>query len=439
MACLRRLRIRPRAGVSHLAQAPFAGMLAEREEAGGLQVRVGQQRIGGMQRHGRHIGLAEQLEPLGGGPGEQQLCQLLVQRADVLGARGHAGVARVGFELGLAAQRPKERSPVPIGVDHRAHEAVLRAVRAAIRVEHARVTQRADRRIEGMPGEMVAQHEAGHHLEHRHLDLLALPGAAALVQRGTDLPDRPQRDTAIHEGGGRVARLAAIGHVRQPGNGHRALDQVVERGFGRVGSALPVAEQPGVDDARIDRRHRRVVQAQARHRCRAHVGDHHIGRADQIEGGRQPRRLLQVEDQAAFAAVDVQEDRAHARVAHRPDPAHRVAAGRFDLDHIGPHVAQDLGGVGRHQHARDVDDPHAVQGACGHGALGVRGRIEVSVATPASTVRKMSWNGSIAVSGVESRASIPPRTGAAGVSEFRIGTDGAITRDDLSKCSNLST
>src|SRR5690606_13822001 len=51
------------------------------------------------------------------------------------------------------------------------------------------------------------------------------------------------------------------------------------------------------------------------------------------------------------------------RVAHGADGAHVVARRRFDLDDVGPEVAQHLGGVGPHDDRAQVEDAHAGQRA----------------------------------------------------------------------------
>ena len=45
----------------------------------------------------------------------------------------------------------------------------------------------------------------------------------------------------------------------------------------------------------------------------------------------------------------------------RPPAPRRIAPGRLHLDHIGPHVGQNLGGAGPGQVLRKIDDPHTGQ------------------------------------------------------------------------------
>src|SRR5690606_8291774 len=51
----------------------------------------------------------------------------------------------------------------------------------------------------------------------------------------------------------------------------------------------------------------------------------------------------------------MQEHVAHAAIFHRTDMAHIVAPGGFDLDHAGAKVAENLGGVGAHDHRGQID------------------------------------------------------------------------------------
>ncbi|MNR06974.1 hypothetical protein D3C85_1230740 [compost metagenome] len=130
---------------------------------------------------------------------------------------------------------------------------------------------------------------------------------------------------------------------------------------------MPIAVHTDIQDARIDGSNGGVIQPQARHGLRPDVVDEHVG----IRGEPQQRLaaigLLEVQHHAALAAIGVQEDATHAGIPAGPDAAHRVAAGRLDLDDVGAQVAEDLGGIGPHQHRGHVDDAHTVEGSA-HGA-----------------------------------------------------------------------
>ena len=57
-------------------------------------------------------------------------------------------------------------------------------------------------------------------------------------------------------------------------------------------------------------------------------------------------------------------------MARRPDLARDVAVGGLDLDDVGAVVAEDLGGVGTHQHRGQIDDLEAGERSHGRFAPG---------------------------------------------------------------------
>lgn len=66
--------------------------------------------------------------------------------------------------------------------------------------------------------------------------------------------------------------------------------------------------------------------------------------------------LLEVQADAALAAVEVQVDRPHARLEVRAHLAHDVALGRLELDHVGAVLRQHLGRERTHDDAGEVED-----------------------------------------------------------------------------------
>ena len=140
-----------------------------------------------------------------------------------------------------------------------------------------------------------------------------------------------------------------------------ALDQVIIGGLGSIGSVLPEAEYAGIDQPRIELRDHVVAELQPRHRLRADVVDQYVARGDQLQHDLTSRRLLQIEADAALAAIGIEEHRSHAGMTDRSDQPGHVAFQRLDLDDIGAIVAEHLGGIGSHQHRRHVDDLDALQ------------------------------------------------------------------------------
>jgi hypothetical protein len=135
-----------------------------------------------------------------------------------------------------------------------------------------------------------------------------------------------------------------------------ALQQIVISRLGRIGPVLSETEQAGIDEARVDCRNGLVVKLETRHRRRPDIVDQHVGLFDQPQQHAASRRLLQIEHDAALAAIGVEKHRPHAGVARRADLPGYVALRRFDLDDIGAVVAENLRRVRPHQHRRHVDD-----------------------------------------------------------------------------------
>ena len=225
----------------------------------------------------------------------------------------------------------------------------------------ARVAGRPQRGLEAGAHQVVAEHALHQRFEHRHLDRLAFAAAQPVDQRPEHGVDQAQARVAVGHRHRDVARPLGAGALEQAGDARHALHQVVERGLGRIGAVLAETDPANVDDGRVGRGHGFVRQPQSRHRGRPHVVDEDVGVLGQPEHGIAPGGLLQVEHDAALVAVVLLEDAAHAGAARRADPAHDVAFGGFDLDHVGTHVAEDLGGEGAHQIAGQVEHPDAVQ------------------------------------------------------------------------------
>ncbi|MCY1225839.1 hypothetical protein D3C81_959840 [compost metagenome] len=279
------------------------------------------------------------------------------------GALADGGEARVVVHQARLADHLEELAPLLVVVDQHADVAVPGAVRAAVVVEDARIAARADGRVEGQAAHVVAQHELRHGLEHRHVDGLACAGALAVEQSCRHGIGRGERDDAIGDGARRIARHVGTCAPGERGNGHGALDQVVIGGLGGVRAALAIAVDTDVQDARVDLGDLFVAEVQACHGLRAHVVDQHIGIGGEAQQRFAPGGLLQVQHDAALAAIDVQEDAGHAVVAAGAHITHGVAGGRLDLDHVGAEVAEDLGGVRSHQDGGHVDDADPLQGA----------------------------------------------------------------------------
>ena len=209
---------------------------------------------------------------------------------------------------------------------------------------------------------MLEHVERDEGLEHRHLDALAFAAPRA-VQQGREHRNRDvQPGHLVGDHGGDVTRLAVHGlERREPGD---RLDHVVVGGLVPVGSRAAESPGPTVDNRRVARAHRGVVEPEPVDGLRAHVVDEGIGALDEPHHGLQAAGILEVEHDAALVAVVGEEDRTHSVLDRgRSGATHRVAAGRLDLDHVRAEISEHLGRDGAEQDRGEVDDSHAHKGS----------------------------------------------------------------------------
>ena len=98
---------------------------------------------------------------------------------------------------------------------------------------------------------MFAQHEGHHRLEHRDLDSLTPSGAGAPVKRRQDGVDASQPYRPVDECERNIAWPVITGRGDQRRQADGALNQVVIRGPGCIGTVLAEACQDGVYEAGI--------------------------------------------------------------------------------------------------------------------------------------------------------------------------------------------
>ena len=193
-----------------------------------------------------------------------------------------------------------------------------------------------------------------------------------------------QRDENAHRAedpGRQIGDRDADAHrplPRQAGNRHQpahSLRDLIETRTVAIRPALSETGDAGVDQARVDRLQRLVVDAKAG----LHVGpvilDHDIRVAHQLAEDLDPLGRFQVQRQAALVAVQVLKIRTVARTAEPFAGAGR----RLDLDHLGAPIGKlahcrrtgaDAGQVD------DLEPGKRQRGRIGHGqpALGKSGR-----------------------------------------------------------------
>jgi len=109
-----------------------------------------------------------------------------------------------------------------------------------------------------------------------------------------------------------------------------------------VGTVLAEAGGCGIDDARIAFLHHPIVETEPLGRAEPHIVDKDIRRFDQLKERLSCRRSLQVEGDALLVAVNVEKVSAHAGMARRAERSNWITLRRLDLDHIRPHVAEEL-------------------------------------------------------------------------------------------------
>ena len=310
-------------------------------KAGGQQMRVVDQVFQVVQHGKRDIGAVEQRDPVGIAAGGDNFGHFAPHRAEIGLPPLHGGKDRVGGEVG-AIHQFEEAAPMRVVVRQKAQMPIQRAERPPHRAPHRFVAHRALRRIEHVAAEMLGGVERDHRLQHRHADILALPGAQPMEQRQHDGVGGMHGGDLVGDNRGHIARLAAH-HGLQHGKPRQRLHHVVVGRFAGIGAEVGKPLHVAIDQARIGGRQRSVVDAQPSGGGRAGRMQQHIAAAGHPAQRGQRARVLQIQHDAALVAVIGQEQRAHLVGLPRADGPRDIAVRRFDLDDVRPHVAQVLG------------------------------------------------------------------------------------------------
>jgi len=284
----------------------------------------------------RHAGFVEPLDPMGTAGAGQSFLDEGIERvavaAPVLG-RSEARILRqlLGADRGAEAlpDRPAGGGDVDgaIGRAEHAGRHHGRVVVAGLARDLAFV--QPARRLE-------IQHE-DLSLEQRGLDPLALARDLAFEQRHQDA-------LGAEDAGGQIGDRDADPHRAAagfPGDRHQPaqpLRHLVEARPVAIGPVLAEARDAGIDQARIDRAHGFVIDAEPRLDVGPEILDQHIGLGHQPLQHGDAVRMLEVERQAALVALQILEIRAVARAAH--GLAAFLAGRRFDLDDPRPPIGQ---------------------------------------------------------------------------------------------------
>ena len=175
----------------------------------------------------------------------------LRQHGDLALVIGVALVVAALDHVGAPEQRPQAALLAQVaGAQH--HQPVLGLEGAVGGVGMAVAVRLGMHAVAQIAGDVRA-HQDHRHVQHRHVDALAAPGALALEQR------RRQREGAGHAGGVVDGRRAELHRMHVLGAGHRhdaggGLDHVVVGGLRPARPVLAEGRERGVDQPRIDRR-----------------------------------------------------------------------------------------------------------------------------------------------------------------------------------------
>ena len=170
-------------------------------------------------------------------------------------------------------------------------------------------------------------------VEDGRVDRLRLTREAAVVERLDHADRREEAVPGVAERGEAPERITAVGDsaVFVGDAGERASGLVVPR---RLGARATVeAARVAVDDVGIDRAQRCFVDLEAGERRTPHVRVHDVGVLDEAMQHREPFRRLEIDADAALAAVGAVRD-----VVGVPP---RIAP-RVDLDDVRAEVGEDL-------------------------------------------------------------------------------------------------
>src|ERR1700687_2801460 len=115
------------------------------------------------------------------------------------------------------------------------------------------------------------------------------------------------------------------------------------------------------DELRLERFQTLVAQTEAIHDTRTEVLEHHIALHGELEENLAPFFRARVECDAALVAIDREKVMALAVDERRYGARLIAAADLFDLDHFGAEIGQDQRAERACEHARQVQNAHAVE------------------------------------------------------------------------------
>jgi hypothetical protein len=173
--------------------------------------------------------------------------------------------------------------------------------------------------------------------------VLAAAGRHALIERGEDAHGAQHAGAGVADRGAGLDRRGVGQAVHPHGAAHRLGDHV-EAEIVRVRAVGREALHLGEDQARVELRQARPVEAEPRESAGRHVLDQHVGLPDHAREQRLAFFALEVAGDAAFIEVVEDEIMRVGIGTVGETPAPRLAAvGLLDLDDLGAEPRQRLG------------------------------------------------------------------------------------------------
>jgi hypothetical protein len=355
-----------------------------------LRLRVGQHLADIQHARMRDLRLLQASGPFGARASGEDLFQQGQQRVLVAGALQVGGVARIVLEL-RHFQRIAQPLPHRVVAAGHGHPAVAGAEGL---VGHR--DARAERLVFGlsrreMRGREVAQHRNAR-LEQRGVHLGAGAGAMPLLHGREDRERRVEPGEHVHHGRHHLLRPAIGLGIQAHHAGGRLGDEVV-RARARERAVLTEPGNAAVDQPRVQPLHRLVAEPQPGHHAGAEVLDQHVGAGDEFARDAAVGLVVQVERDAALAAVEGQVHGARSFPQRGERVLARVVAAvlALHLDDIGPQVGEVLRADRSGDDAAEIQHAQPVEGGgrgrVGEGCHGSRVRASWRRASPRWSMR----------------------------------------------------
>ncbi len=295
-------------------------------------------------------------------PARKRVLQYREQHLTVLGAALVLGKAWVAVEI-WTLEHVQTQAAILLVVAHGQGDAAIggveqlvghdAGVRIAVALRHLTRVEVAGRDI----GQKV-QRTVGQRDIHR----LTEPGLLALEQRRQDALNRVHARDQIDESHAQAHGLAVLLARDRHETAFGLDDEVVARPvFHRV--AAPVSGNRAMDEPRIDRCQRFVIQPEALEARRQKIFDHDVGLRGQIKNQLTPLGFTQVHRQALLVAIGAEVVGGDAGLGRRHPAAGVVTLQAFDLPHLGAEVRQGHGRPGPGEDACQIQYLDALQNA----------------------------------------------------------------------------